>query len=494
VTGGTWTVIMLARLFAGGAVGTGDQGDSRRLMCQLGVRSFRPFGAVASKYVYTTWVSHQWYGEACGADGSGEPYHSSQLLLLRLAKPVTTMLNLPGTLDLRAVGLICAAVVGLAVAALVLVLPGSTRARVVIASLVALAVADGSVAEYFVSPYSEPAALLGIVVLSAALLWLWRDGESTWPRLIVAAAAATFTMLAKPQLVALLPAVVLALVWLPQRRGDADDPDHVRASSSNVIGRIATWAATRWPALVACVMVTTAAAVYLGSSPRRFSEISVANQVFLEILPHSDDRSGDLRSLGVDPGLAAASGTDVASPRSALRMPSYLQFRAHVTQASIVGFYGTHPDRLPRLAWEGLRGIGVWRQDYLGTYTPDSGHRPGAQECRICVFGAVFSSTRHQPALILVLWAATLALGIAVLRDRLLGSPDRAVGRLAIILVLAAVSEFWATMLSEGISDLYKHLIVTNLLTALCVPILIACLVVRRAHRVRREPVNPYRD
>jgi len=475
-------VIVLFRLFAGGAVGTGDQGDSRRLMCQLGIRAVKPFGVDASKYVYTTWVSHQWYGEACGADGSGEPYHSSQLLLLRLAKPLTRVLNLPGTLDLRALGVICAVIVGFAVMALVLLLPGPTLRRVAIASLVALAVADGGVAEYFVSPYSEPAALVGIVVSIAALLWLWRDGESTWPRLI-AAAAATFTMLAKPQLAALLPAVVLALVWLPHRPVGEGAPDAVRRRSPSVIRRLGAWAGARWPALVACAMVATAVAVYLGSSPRRFSEVSVANQVFLEILPNSDDRAGDLRALGADPSLASASGTTVSDPGSALRKLPYLQFRTDVTQASILRFYVTHPDRLPRLAWEGLGGIGVWHQDYLGTYTPDSGEPPGAQECRICVYGAVFSLARHQPALTLGLWMATLLMGRAVLRDRRLGPAELAVGRLAVVLVVAATFEFGATMLTEGISDLYKHLIVTNFLTALCIPALLACLLVRRRRR-----------
>ena len=470
---------MLARLFVGGAVGTGDQSDSRRLMCQLGVRALKPFTADPSTYVYTTWTSHRWYGEACGADGSGEPYYSSQLALLRLAKPVTRLLGYPGALDLRALGVICAVVVGVAVAALVLALPGSTRVRVGIASLVALAVADGSVAQYFISPYSEPAALVGIVALSAALLWLWRDGESTWPRLTLVAAVATFTMLAKPQLVALLPAVVLAMVWLPHRPVHRDAGGHGHEPSTGALRRLAAWAGKRWPALVAAAMVAAVSGAYLGASPRRFRELSAANSVFLEILPHSDDPAGDLRSLGVDPSLASASGTHVDSPRSALRTLPYLEFRTKVTQASILRFYATHPDRLPRLAGEGLRGMAAWRPKYLGTYTPDSGREPRARECRICVYAAVFSIARQQPGLFVGLWVATLAAGIAVLRNRRLAADERAVGRLSIFLVVAATSQFWTVMLSEGISDLHKHLVFTNFLTALCVPMLVACVFLR---------------
>ena len=71
VTGVVWTGIVLARLFVGGAVGMGDQGDGRRLMCQLGVRNDAPFDANPSAFLYPTYVSHNWYGEACSADSAG---------------------------------------------------------------------------------------------------------------------------------------------------------------------------------------------------------------------------------------------------------------------------------------------------------------------------------------------------------------------------------------------------------------------------------------
>jgi hypothetical protein len=469
-TGAAWTAIVLARLFAGGAIGKGDQGDSRRLMCQLGVRALRPFGAEATKFVYTTWVPHHWYGEACGADGSGEPYRSSQLALLRLAKPLTRLLGYPGALDLRALGVLCAVIVGLAVAALVLVIPGSLAVRVVIASLVGLAAADASVAEYFISPYSEPAALLGIMVLCAALLWLWRDGESTWPRLIAVAGVAVFTMTAKTQIVALLPAVLLALLWVPYRRPAAETVgSRHRSSSPSRSGRLARLAA-RGPALLVCGMVVAASAVYIRATPHRFSEVNAYNQVFSEILPHGRDPVGDLRWLGVDPSLAPAATSAIFDPNSAATKVSYLQFRDKVTQAKLVQFYFSHPDRLGHLTGEGLRAMGVWRENYLGTYMPGSGHPPGAQECRVCVYSKVFSLVRHAPVFILTLWLLTLIVGTSVVRDRRLEPHERAMGRLSIILVIASVCEFWAVMLSEGVVDLYKHMIFTNFLTALCIP------------------------
>ncbi len=155
-TGMAWTAIIAGRLFIGGAIGMGDQGDARRLLCQLGIRATVPFNGSTSAYLNPTWRAHRWYGEACSADGAGGLFRSSELWLLSLAKHLTGPFGLPGALDLRAQGILCALFVGLCVAALVVFLPGPLSLRVNIASLVVLLAADSAVAQFFISPYSEP--------------------------------------------------------------------------------------------------------------------------------------------------------------------------------------------------------------------------------------------------------------------------------------------------------------------------------------------------
>jgi len=87
-----------------------------------------------------------------------------------------------------------------------------------------------------------------------------------------------------------------------------------------------------------------------------------------------------------------------------------------------------------------------------------------------------FTSARILPLSIVLLWALLLFGGIKVVRRRHLGHAQKAIGRLAIVLVTAAVSQFAVVMLSEGLSDLRKHLIFTNFLTGLCVPTALACV------------------
>jgi hypothetical protein len=461
---------MLLRLFAGGAVGMGDQGDGRALVCQLGLRAQQPWNADPSKYVYTTWVSHHWYGEACGVQGSGEPYRSSQLWLLRLAKPITRLLGLPGALDLRALGVICALITGLGVMALVLALPGRLLVRVGIASMIGLAVADSSVAEYFISPYREPAGLLGLMLLCGGLLYLWRQGRSTWPRLIPVAALGIFTITSKPQAIVFLPVVMAAMLWNP----------HIGLDGAGHWFRLPVgqgpvrWVLRRWPALMACAAMALVSVQYQSHVPKRSTQTSMYNQVFMEILPHSRTRASDLRSLGVDPKLVTSSGADMNDPRSAARQPQYLQFRDKVTRSKVLGFYATHPGRIFSLGSDGGRAMARFRQDALGTYTPGPNHEPGTRECRVCLYTGLFNVTKHQPMLIVGLWLFTLLAGVRVLRESVLGPGEKAVGKLAIVLVASAMAEFWFVMLTEGASG--TNMVLTNFLTALCIPVLVLSL------------------
>jgi hypothetical protein len=199
-------------------------------------------------------------------------------------------------------------------------------------------------------------------------------------------------------------------------------------------------------------------------------------QVFMEILPHSRTPAADLRSLGVDPTLVTSNGADINDPRAAARLPQYLQFRDKVTQTKVLEFYATHPDRLFAVASDGLRAMAHFREDYLGSYTPGSGHEPGARECRVCFYTGVFHVAQHQPMLIVGLWLLTLLAGVRVLRESVLSHAERAVGKLAIVLVASAVAQFWAVMLSEGRADTLKHMIFTNFLSALCIPVLVLSL------------------
>lgn len=132
------------------------------------------------------WSAHRWYGETCGAGGTDAAYHSTQLWLLWPAKYLSVFLfGDNGGLDLCALGVLCSVLAGLPCAGLVLALRGPLRVRAFVAGGIGAVFADSTFAGYFVSPYSEPAALLGIVGTLLALVVIWRRGHTTVPTLLV---------------------------------------------------------------------------------------------------------------------------------------------------------------------------------------------------------------------------------------------------------------------------------------------------------------------
>ena len=182
LVGAAVMTIMLVRLFAGGVVGLGDQGEGHRLLCSLGVADASAGDPAGPGYLHPSWPAHHWYGETCGAEGTGEPYHSTELWLLWPAKYLSAlMFGDNGELDLRALGVLCSVLAGLLCAGLVLALRGPVWVRALVAGGIGTVFADSTFAGYFVSPYSEPAALLGTVGTLLALVVIWRRGCTTVP-------------------------------------------------------------------------------------------------------------------------------------------------------------------------------------------------------------------------------------------------------------------------------------------------------------------------
>jgi len=491
VMGIVWPAIMLLRLLLGGTVGIADNGDGVRLFCPLGLVNERPWDAPMSAHVYTTWISEPRYGEQCATPGWGERYYSSQQLVLMLAKPLTQLLGLPGALDLRAVGVLCALAFGAVIALLVVLLPGPLWLRLLTSCGFGLVMCDSAFAVYFISPFSEPMGLIGLMLFCTALLLLWRKPTATRGGIVLATVALIATMTAKPQFLGVLPVGVLALLWLPSVHTQGGRAQQRREHSR--LQRLARWLAVRWPALIACAVLCGVAGAFTSVQVERLNRQVWYNAVFVEMLPHSPDPAGDLRALGAPTELISAIGSRLNSENSVARTPYWDEYIQNVTPGKIVFHTVTHPDRLISM---GARGIQAMTHptlyNYLGAYPPDSGHEPYSKERRVAVFTRIFEFFEPVPALIPLILLGTLILG-AMLASRTWARPSaRAVGRMTVCVVLSVFGLFWIAMLSEGASDINKHMIPCDYLTALCIPLAALCfwLLFRREHSVNPQPVQ----
>ncbi|UBQ02732.1 hypothetical protein [Curtobacterium sp. TXMA1] len=458
VVAGCLTVaVLLLHLFVPTVVGMGDQGDGQRLMCAFGVANAAPYDYTAStQYVFTQWVPHRWAGEACGAGGSGEPYVSSQMLLVWPAVVLTPLFGWGDGIDTRAVGIVCVLLLGVLIALFVAFLPGRPLFRLIAAALVVAVVGDGVFARFFVSPYSEAACFLGVLAMVVSLLAMWRRGDPTWWGMLLFALATAFTITAKTQMVALLPAAALALLWSPLRSRSQRAP--------RPRGRVV-------PRLVGGSLVVVLAAVAVGYAavqPRHFALLNTYNAVFVEMLPHSPDPEGDLRWFGLPADWASSSGTTVASENAAVHRPDFPRFTEEVSQGRIALFYVTHPARLVGMADRGLEAMTQPVLGYVGAYPPDVGAEPWQQEHRFPFVVVLSALLGTVPFAIVLLQIVALALGLGLaFRRRQLGDRAAAFGATVVVTTVATWAQFWAVMLSEGASEIYKHLLVTDLLNML---------------------------
>lgn len=529
-TGVAWGLIMLARLFLGGAVGMADNFDGHRLMCQLGVAP-HPIPASQPLWAYLTprYDSYTWYGESCSAGGSGQPYLSTEYFPLLLAKLLTGFFGLPGALDLRMLGIIFALCVAAAIGWTVSELPGPMWARVLIASGIGLAVADSAVAPYFISPFSEPAAVLGMLLLIPALLRLLGRERVRVRDLALVAAVAAWTIGAKTQMASLLLVVVPVLLLRPSRRLirhrgvsrarrlpgriavriPASPLPHIsalrlrrrlrrrlrprlplplrlwlpRRLPGNRIARreaerarrFLRWAAVRTPALVICALLVGGTVEFQRHQPRWLNEITRYDDVFTSILGHSPNVQGDLRALHLPADFAPAAGSSIVADNSAATLPDYPRFVHRATFGDILAFYATHPLRLFGVADRGLAGVAVTRPSYLGNYQAGSSAAPYQQDCRLCIASAAFTLTEpFRWVVIPGLWIGATIGGVRLARRRSAPARARGVGVLLASVSVATIAQFWTVMLTEGDSDLEKHMLPVVLGTMLLGPLVFA--------------------
>ena len=120
---------------------------------------------------------------------------------------------------------------------LVVFLPGSGPFRLAVAAGVALVMADGVFADFFVSAFADGTVLLAVLASIVALLVFWRSLTATTGALVLATILACTAVTVSPLMLAMVPAFLVALLHqrrpaAPRRRASPEPPVWaVRASS-----------------------------------------------------------------------------------------------------------------------------------------------------------------------------------------------------------------------------------------------------------------------
>lgn len=442
-------LLAVAQLLTPPAVGLADNGDYFRLTCQLRVQADVP---PAAPFRFTVWVPHYRPQDADSPRCVG--LRSSELPLLRLGQALS-----PGRgpdLDLRIVGLMQAVLLGALVAAVVLGLPGSARLRLLCGALLAVVLLDTGRLVYLASAYSEPASLLGLLLLLAAALWAFRRPPSALTSAAVCLAALPL-VLSKPQN-APVAAVVAVAVLL-----------------RHLLGR-RSWRSLLAPS-VAAVLLLGVAVGFVRTVPGELVAPNTYNVVFFEVLRFSDHPARDAVELGLDPELAKWAGTNYFNSPNALADPAFAGFYDRVGPADVVLFYARHPARALSLYARAARDSFEVLPDYLGTYPPSAGKAEFSQACRGCPVTWAGQATRAAaPVLLPLLWLGAALACLALLRRR--RSPaDAALAGTTLLLTALTVLLFATAVVGSGDYELVKHLFLPGVGSTLLLPLGLAAAV-----------------
>jgi hypothetical protein len=471
--------LFLVRFLIPTPVGQADNRDGPRLMC--GVFGLGP--VVPRGYPpYFRYAYFQYAPARCGR----APYVTSQIVPLEVARLLTPVFGLPGTLNLIALGVLMCVLTSVAIASLATGLRVRPWGQLLTAAVIWTIMADAAFFDLFASPMSEPAVLVGLLLVAAGVVYLGRDRRAAAWGLVLAGTGGFLVVLAKEEYLFLAVPICLTLVL-------------ASASRENGPG----WRRFRTPqagaALAVAGVLAVSAAGYAvwnahSSYGRRTQPMLAVDTIFEHIVNGHDNEAADLRALGLPASWSKYAGSYYWARHSVRTDPLYRRYEPKLTDGNVARFLLTHPGRIIDVGQQAAVEDQSFRVATLGDYPPDAGHRPGAVESRvILVTWLVHRLPRHLGLLWLVpLWVAMAAAALLALwRRRVPWHRDGAV--LVLCMTGCAAVGFIPPAFFDGISTA-RHMVGMNLATVLALAFSIALTASMIRHpraRARQAPESP---
>ena len=482
--------LLLIRFLVPTPVGQADNRDGPRLMCGVGLHMSPLVPAGDPRffdYIYFSYVPS-------GACKGLSTYPSSQLVPLELARLLTPALGLRGTLNLIALGVVMCVLISVGIASLAAGLRLRWWGQLLVAAAVWLIMADAAFFDVDAGPFSEPAALVGLLLVAAGVVYLGRGRRATIAGLALAGTGGFLAICSKEQYVILAVPVCLTLVL-----AGADPPaDRSPDGRAAWRGRINIPERFRTRRAAAAAGTAVLLAVMAGSytlwdvtSPyaTHLHQVQAVDMIFDDIVNGHDNARADLRALGLPASWAKYSGDYYWDTVSVRDSPLLRQYEGKLSDGNIARFLATHPRDLVSIAQQAAVYAQQFRVNSLGDYGPGTGHPPGAAESRVAVVSWLM---RRLPAglgllWLIPLWAAMTAVAVTALRlgrPRRPAGPGQAVqqggpgwyrdGAVAVLcMTRCAIAAFVPPAFFAGISTT-RHMVGMNLATALAFAVSLA--------------------
>ncbi len=450
--------LFIVRFLVPSPVGQADNHDGPRLMCALGV--------TPATGGHARWFSYAYF-EFVPTAGCAKVnlYPSSQVVPLELARILTRLMGLPGTVNLIALGVLTCAVASFGIASLAAGLRVRRWAQLVVAAAVWLIMADAAFFDVYASPFSEPAALIGLLLVAAGVVYLGRSWRATLFGLALAGYGGFLAILAKEQYVTLAAPICLTLVLASAARGRG-----LRRFLTRQTGA----------ALAVAVFLGLMTAGYLywdGANPyaTTLHHEQAVDLIFQDIVTGHDNVRADLHALALPASWARYAGSDSWTNPSVLHDPLFDRYAAKLSDGNITHFLLTHPGSIISVGQNAAILAQQFRVTVLGNYLPSAGHPPGATESRVVVVTWLMHLLTHRLGLrwFVPLWMAMASIAIIALFLRRGQAWRRDAAVLVLCMTGCAIAAFIPPAYFAGISTT-RHMVGMNIATALAFPVSIA--------------------
>jgi hypothetical protein len=442
---------MAARLLLPVPVGMANNGDAVRLMCQIGANSHSPPWPTSLLAFVRFWYPFL----RTGSEPSCLHYPTTELLQMWLtAWTHQQVLGLPGAIDMRELIIEYCVLVGVVMAiAARLVAALRPIARILILVMLFLVLSEATFADYAASPYTEAAALYGLLVFAVAAVAVAARARWYHAAFMLAWASAVLAVGAKTESTTL--ALPLALFLGTRRFPAGSMPGR---SGGRLIPGV-------------CVLTLAMTAYWsLTREPLNDVRANAGNELTMTIMQLFPDAGDAAAGLGLPRAFGRYSGSTWWSADPIENDPAYLRYASRFTQAKLARYLIGHPGLAARIFARGAGPYLTFRETNLGSYPIGSGHAPGSQECRDCLLMGVSRAMRWTGlAGVLAYWIACLAGAALLVRRSRPGDRRRGFALVALVLTGCAVIQYVTAVYGEG-NEVIKHMVIA-LFTASIAPI-----------------------
>ncbi|HKE29586.1 MAG TPA: hypothetical protein VKB88_44865 [Bryobacteraceae bacterium] len=439
--------IVAYQIFIPPIVGLADQGDFARMIGRFGYgpedkSPDQKFMYVVRKYVPDPAFRHPDWEQ-----------FNSEYLFSGAAVALNRLISKDGKLDVTVMGLVHALAFLAALARLLWVTRKLRAAPFVwIAGLIVLT--DAAYTAYWNSFYAEPASCIFFLLLAGESIAMCTVGEISATQLARWALWAALWVLAKPQNTPI--GILLALFALRLCRRSGKDARGYRSRERKRAERVG---------LTACAAIFAVTAFGTLTVPLPVRWNTGYDMVFRAIIPESHDPAADLRTFGLDPGLAKYSGT-FAEGHPFYELVAAGAFRDHITPFRIASFYLTRPARF----WKHIKVMlssAFLLRDFYGNFEKSAG-LPIAARSQAFSAWSDFHKKVLEHAARAILFVLLLSPALLIWKWARSRNQQRLPWEFAGLLLACCLAALFTVLLGDCWDNI-KHFFLFNLLFDACV-------------------------